>query len=108
MRDVGEVKEAWGVTRRESRPNINSSCSFLCSLAAASASASFLRHRVAIAVYLSDESVFAVKWGVQNSLCPVDTVMLLHVRPTSNWGSIPVSVDGEDADALANALHDER
>ncbi|RLN23828.1 hypothetical protein C2845_PM07G25150 [Panicum miliaceum] len=52
--------------------------------------------RIAIAVDLSDESAFAVKWAVQNYLRPGDAVVLLHVRPTSvlygaDWGSIPVS-----------------
>ncbi|XP_062223263.1 universal stress protein PHOS34-like [Phragmites australis] len=67
--------------------------------------------RIAIAVDLSDESAFAVKWSVQNYLRPGDAVVLLHVRPTSvlygaDWGSVPVSVsdeadgaDGEDAAA---------
>ncbi|KAL3565782.1 hypothetical protein D5086_033828 [Populus alba] len=49
--------------------------------------------RVAIAVDLSDESAYAVKWAVQNYLRPGDAVILLHVRPTSalygaDWGSI--------------------
>ncbi|KAJ8568821.1 hypothetical protein K7X08_032452 [Anisodus acutangulus] len=48
--------------------------------------------RVAIAVDLSDESAFTVKWAVQNYLRPGDAVILLHVRPTSvlygaDWGS---------------------
>lgn len=38
-----------------------------------------------IAVDLSDESAFAVKWSVQNYLRPGDTVILIHafVRPVS-------------------------
>lgn len=48
--------------------------------------------RIAIAVDLSDESAFAVKWSIQNYLRPGDAVILLHVRPTSvlygaDWGS---------------------
>ncbi|KAL3509560.1 hypothetical protein ACH5RR_028961 [Cinchona calisaya] len=48
--------------------------------------------RIAIAVDLSDESAFAVKWAVQNYLRPGDAVILLHIRPTSilygaDWGS---------------------
>ena len=63
--------------------------------------------RIAIAVDLSDEYAFAVKWAVQNYLCPGDAVVLLHVRPTSvlygaDWGSIPVSVAAED-DAAEDA-----
>ncbi|KAM0823390.1 hypothetical protein ACQ4PT_070902 [Festuca glaucescens] len=73
---------------------------FFSSLAAASPSA---HRRIAIAVDLSDESAFAVKWAVQNYLRPGDAVVLLHVRPTSvlygaDWGSIPVSVSDDDDD----------
>ncbi|XP_018634261.1 universal stress protein PHOS32 [Nicotiana tomentosiformis] len=54
--------------------------------------------KIAIAVDLSDESAYAVKWAVQNYLRPGDGVILLHVRPTSvlygaDWGAIDVSVD---------------
>ncbi|PHT90670.1 hypothetical protein T459_05783 [Capsicum annuum] len=54
--------------------------------------------KVAIAVDLSDESAYAVKWAVQNYLRPGDAVILLHVRPTSvlygaDWGAIDVSID---------------
>jgi nucleotide-binding universal stress UspA family protein len=49
--------------------------------------------KIAIAVDLSDESAYAVKWAVQNYLKPGDAVILLHVRPTTflygaDWGSI--------------------
>uniref|UniRef100_A0ACD5T8U7 Uncharacterized protein n=1 Tax=Avena sativa TaxID=4498 RepID=A0ACD5T8U7_AVESA len=72
---------------------------FFSSLAASSSP----HRRIAIAVDLSDESAFAVKWAVQNYLRPGDAVVLLHVRPTSvlygaDWGSIPVSVDNDDDD----------
>ncbi|KAH6785589.1 hypothetical protein C2S51_038044 [Perilla frutescens var. frutescens] len=48
--------------------------------------------RIAIAVDLSDESAFAVKWAADNYIRPGDTVILLHVRSTSvlygaDWGS---------------------
>ncbi|CAA3015477.1 universal stress PHOS32-like [Olea europaea subsp. europaea] len=57
--------------------------------------------KIAIAVDLSDESAFAVKWAVQNYLRPGDAVVLLHVRPTSvlygaDWGSTDVSVDAAE------------
>ncbi|KAG5551803.1 hypothetical protein RHGRI_010032 [Rhododendron griersonianum] len=50
------------------------------------------QRRIAIAVDLSDESAYAVKWAVQNYLRENDAVILLHVRPTSvlygaDWGS---------------------
>ncbi|XP_042519913.1 universal stress protein PHOS32-like isoform X2 [Macadamia integrifolia] len=59
------------------------------------------QRRIAIAVDLSDESAFAVKWAVQNYLRPGDAVILLHVRPTSvlygaDWGSIDLSVDTDE------------
>ncbi|KAJ6827325.1 universal stress protein PHOS32-like [Iris pallida] len=54
--------------------------------------------RIAIAVDLSDESAYAVRWAVQNYLRPGDAVILLHVRPTSvlygaDWGSIDLSLN---------------
>ena len=58
--------------------------------------------RIAIAVDLSDESAYAVKWAVQNYLRPGDAVILLHVRSTSilygaDWGSIDLSVDTDNS-----------
>ncbi|MED6204990.1 Universal stress protein phos32 [Stylosanthes scabra] len=57
------------------------------------ASASGSNRKIAIAVDLSDESAYAVRWAVQNYLRPGDAVILLHVRPTSilygaDWGSV--------------------
>ncbi|KAH8480035.1 hypothetical protein H0E87_030310 [Populus deltoides] len=57
--------------------------------------------RVAIAVDLSDESAYAVKWAVQNYLRPGDAVILLHVRPTSalygaDWGSIQHQINNNN------------
>lgn len=59
------------------------------------------QRKIAIAVDLSDESAFAVKWAVQNYLRPGDAVILLHVRPTSvlygaDWGAIDLSIDTSD------------
>ncbi|XP_039035059.1 universal stress protein PHOS34-like [Hibiscus syriacus] len=56
------------------------------------------QRRVAIAVDLSDESAYAVRWAVQNYLHPGDSVVLLHVRPTSvlygaDWGSIKLQIN---------------
>ncbi|KAK8919280.1 hypothetical protein KSP39_PZI021388 [Platanthera zijinensis] len=73
---------------------------------AASANPNISSHRrIAIAVDLSNESAYAVKWAVQNYLRPGDAVILLHVRPTSvlygaDWGSIDHSVvaPAEDGD----------
>lgn len=57
--------------------------------------------KIAIAVDLSDESAYAVKWSVENYLRHGDAVILLHVRPTSvlygaDWGATEVSVDTQD------------
>lgn len=62
------------------------------------------QRKIAIAVDLSDESAFAVKWAVQNYLRPGDAVILLHVRPTSvlygaDWGAIDVSVDNTNEES---------
>ena len=48
--------------------------------------------KIAIAVDLSDESAYAVKWAVANYLRPGDNVVILHVRATSvlygaDWGA---------------------
>ncbi|CAA0815929.1 Adenine nucleotide alpha hydrolases-like superfamily protein [Striga hermonthica] len=54
------------------------------------------QRKIGIAVDLSDESAFAVKWSVRHYLRPGDAVVLLHVRPTSvlygaDWGSVDPS-----------------
>ncbi|KAI4334048.1 hypothetical protein L6164_018786 [Bauhinia variegata] len=59
------------------------------------------QRRVAIAVDLSDESAYAVRWAVHNYLRPEDAVILLHVRPTSvlygaDWGSVDVNLNDAD------------
>ncbi|XP_066397868.1 universal stress protein PHOS34-like isoform X3 [Miscanthus floridulus] len=73
--------------------------------------------RIAIAVDLSDESAYAVRWAVANYLRPGDAVILLHVRPTSvlygaDWGAVDVSLsnpsnvaedDDDDSEAAAAA-----
>ncbi|XP_034892046.1 universal stress protein PHOS32 isoform X1 [Populus alba] len=53
------------------------------------------QRRIGIAVDLSDESAFAVKWAVQNYLRSGDAVILVHVSPTNvlygaDWGSLPI------------------
>ncbi|KAK4745823.1 hypothetical protein SAY87_012135 [Trapa incisa] len=52
------------------------------------------RRRVGVAVDLSNESAFAVRWSVDNYIRPGDAVILIHVSPTSvlfgaDWGPIP-------------------
>ncbi|XP_020573145.1 universal stress protein PHOS32-like [Phalaenopsis equestris] len=63
--------------------------------------------RIAIAVDLSDESAYAVRWAVQNYLRPGDAVILLHVLSTSvlygaDWGSVD-HFTSEAAGALEDA-----
>ncbi|XP_059662582.1 universal stress protein PHOS32-like [Cornus florida] len=55
------------------------------------------QRRIGIAVDLSDESAFAVKWAVHHYLRPGDAVILVHVRPTSvlygaDWGSVDLTM----------------
>ncbi|KAA8526884.1 hypothetical protein F0562_008887 [Nyssa sinensis] len=55
------------------------------------------QRKIGIAVDLSDESAFAVKWAVHHYLRPGDAVILVHVRPTSvlygaDWGSVDLSI----------------
>ncbi|KAI3823922.1 hypothetical protein L1987_05367 [Smallanthus sonchifolius] len=63
------------------------------------------QRKVAIAVDLSDESAYAVNWAVQNYLRPGDSVILLHVRPTSvlygaDWGAVEAAGDEESQQKL--------
>lgn len=60
--------------------------------------------KVAIAVDLSDESAYAVQWAVANYLRPDDSVILLHVQPTSvlygaDWGAMEQSIDTSDEES---------
>ncbi|GJT50267.1 universal stress protein PHOS32-like protein [Tanacetum coccineum] len=71
------------------------------------------QRKVAIAVDLSDESAYAVQWAVQHYLRPDDSVILLHVQPTSalygaDWG--PPSSEEEkpfDIDSFTSAKANE-
>ena len=59
------------------------------------------QRKIAIAVDLSDESAYAVRWAVQNYLRPGDAVILLHVRPTgvlygADWGSVDVNLNDRE------------
>ncbi|KAK7257494.1 hypothetical protein RIF29_31513 [Crotalaria pallida] len=61
--------------------------------------------KIAIAVDLSNESAYAVKWAVQNYLRQGDSVILLHVRPTSvlygaDWGSDGAAASSESLKKL--------
>eukprot|EP00249_Psilotum_nudum_P001021 c13278_g1_i1 orf=246-803(+) len=60
--------------------------------------------KIAIAVDLSDESAYAVRWAVENYLRPDDMVILLHVQSTAvlygaDWGAIDQIVDTSDGES---------
>ncbi|KDP20859.1 hypothetical protein JCGZ_21330 [Jatropha curcas] len=66
------------------------------------------QRRIGIAVDLSNESAYAVKWAVQNYLRHGDAVILVHVRTTNilygaDWGSIDPSItDSENQSEQSN------
>ncbi|XXG59425.1 hypothetical protein AAC387_Pa04g1518 [Persea americana] len=81
-------------------------------LSASSTPTAGSHRKIAIAVDLSDESAYAVRWAVQNYLRPGDAVILLHVRPTSvlygaDWGSIDLSVHDPDDEESQRKLEDD-
>ncbi|XP_023531670.1 universal stress protein PHOS32-like [Cucurbita pepo subsp. pepo] len=64
------------------------------------------QRRIAIAVDLSDESAYAVRWAVQNYLRPGDLVFFLHVRPTSvlygaDWGAVDLHQRSSSSDDVS-------
>lgn len=70
------------------------------------------QRRIGIAVDLSDESAFAVKWAVHQYLRPGDAVILIHVRPTSvlygaDWGSVDLSIVDTDNEETKHKLEDD-
>nr|GMC76602.1 universal stress protein PHOS34-like isoform X1 [Ipomoea batatas] len=70
------------------------------------------QRKIGIAVDLSDESAFAVKWAVHHYLRPGDAVILLHVRPTSvlygaDWGSVDLSIVDTDNEESQQKLEDD-
>ncbi|CAN6183743.1 unnamed protein product [Urochloa humidicola] len=91
------------------------------SAAAAALPSGSSHRRIAIAVDLSDESAYAVRWAVADYLRPGDAVVLLHVRPTSvlygaDWGAVDVSLpnpsgvgseDDDDDEAAARRMEDD-
>ncbi|EER99514.1 hypothetical protein BDA96_02G349800 [Sorghum bicolor] len=82
------------------------------SAAAAAAPLGTSHRRIAIAVDLSDESAYAVRWAVANYLRPGDAVILLHVRPTSvlygaDWGAVDVSLPNPSNAAAASEDDDD-
>ncbi|CAB4304799.1 unnamed protein product [Prunus armeniaca] len=78
---------------------------FLLELPANQRTPNSLQRKVAIAVDLSEERAFAVRWAVQNYLRPGDSVVLLHVCPTSvlygaDWGSVDPNLPNDAVSSL--------
>lgn len=70
------------------------------------------QRKIGIAVDLSDESAFAVKWAVHHYLRPGDAVILVHVRPTSvlygaDWGSVDLSIVDAENEESQQKLEDD-
>ncbi|GMI85303.1 hypothetical protein like AT1G11360 [Hibiscus trionum] len=70
------------------------------------------RRKIGVAVDLSDESAFAVRWAVQNYLRPGDAVILLHVSPTSvlfgaDWGPLPQTPRNPETPQSQQQLEDD-
>ncbi|GLT48124.1 hypothetical protein SLA2020_217650 [Shorea laevis] len=70
------------------------------------------QRRIAIAVDLSGESAYAVRWAVQNYVRPGDAVILLHVRPTSvlygaDWGYLKPQITPNSGNNYENASDEE-
>lgn len=68
--------------------------------------------KIAIAVDLSDESAYAVRWASQNYLRPGDAVILLHVRPMSalygaDWGSGDINLNGTASEESQQKLEED-
>ncbi|KAF8116867.1 hypothetical protein N665_0014s0128 [Sinapis alba] len=59
------------------------------------------RRKIGVAIDLSSESAFAVRWAVDHYIRPGDAVVLLHVSPTSvlygaDWGPLPLKTQQQD------------
>ncbi|KAJ0261672.1 Universal stress protein PHOS32 [Hirschfeldia incana] len=59
------------------------------------------RRKIGVAIDLSSESAFAVRWAVDHYIRPGDAVVLLHVSPTSvlygaDWGPLPLKSPNQD------------
>ncbi|XP_061337375.1 universal stress protein PHOS34-like [Gastrolobium bilobum] len=68
------------------------------------------RRKIGVAVDLSDESAYAVRWAVHHYIRPGDAVVLLHVSPTevlfgADWGSVDLSINTDDDSAASAAAN---
>ncbi|EFH40593.1 hypothetical protein ARALYDRAFT_918574 [Arabidopsis lyrata subsp. lyrata] len=66
------------------------------------------RRKIGVAVDLSEESSFAVRWAVDHYIRPGDAVVLLHVSPTSvlfgaDWGPLPLKTQPSVEDPNAQS-----
>ncbi|KAJ0246200.1 Universal stress protein PHOS32 [Hirschfeldia incana] len=58
------------------------------------------RRKIGVAIDLSEESAYAVRWAVDHYIRPGDAVVLLHVSPTSvlfgaDWGPLPLKTPSD-------------
>ncbi|KAM7280073.1 hypothetical protein ACFE04_007207 [Oxalis oulophora] len=65
---------------------------------------------IAVAVDLSDESAYAVRWTVENYIRPGDAVIILHVSPTSgllgaDWGPLNLSSPSPSSSSSSSDHH---
>ncbi|XP_039054462.1 universal stress protein PHOS32-like isoform X2 [Hibiscus syriacus] len=70
------------------------------------------RRKIGVAVDLSEESAFAVRWAVQDYIRAEDAVLLLHVSPTSvlygaDWGPLPHSPQSPGTPQSQKQLEDD-
>ncbi|CAF1895824.1 universal stress protein PHOS32 [Brassica napus] len=61
------------------------------------------RRKIGVAIDLSEESAYAVRWAVDHYIRPGDAVVLLHVSPTSvlfgaDWGPLPLKTQENPSD----------
>lgn len=111
---MAEPQTLLEIPRIKTKPPTKALSSPSPSIAIADTPTSTAARKIAIAVDLSDESAYAVKWAVDHYLRPGDAVVLLHVRPTSvlygaDWGSVDlgVVVGGEGSEEEKRKLEDD-
>ncbi|VVB13752.1 unnamed protein product [Arabis nemorensis] len=65
------------------------------------------RRKIGVAVDLSDENAFAVRWAVDYYISPEDAVVLLHVLFCADWGLLPLKTQPplEDPSSQSHQSH---
>ncbi|CAN8326102.1 unnamed protein product [Cochlearia groenlandica] len=88
-------------------PNIKIHSSSSTPSSAAATPTAGSRRKIGVAVDLSGESAFAVRWAVDHYIRPGDAIVLLHVSPTSvlfgaDWGPPPSSSSSDAVVAVVD------